>query len=433
MIVKERPMRLGSLRVVFVLVGMLLTLAGCKTEQPVQVPDYGRELPPGSSALRKVTDLNAWPDVVQAFRTRDGNLTTAVDRSISWYGKPSSQQFFPLDGFSHEQLAASTYAFRNLLTTATTPADFKQRVQAEFDLYQSVGWNNNGVVLFTGYYSPIFTASRTRQGAYQFPLYQRPDDLVSDPITGEVRGRRVGEATEPYPERAEIEQSPERLGLVGKELVWLSSALDSYIVQVNGSARLTMTDGTTLHIGYAGNNGHEYSSIGRALVADGKIDKNRLSLATLRQYFQQHPQELPVYTAKNKRYVFFSEYSADNWPAGALGVKVTDYRSVATDKKIFPRGAVMIVNTRVASPAGGTRPFTQFMLDQDAGGAIRAPGRADLYLGIGADAEQLAGRQMEEGAMYYLILKPERVGEWKQRMAPGRAASRDVRGVGEGS
>lgn len=415
------------------LLWVTLGLVGCKTDQPVQVPDYGRELPPGSSALRKVTDLNAWPDVVQAFRTRDANLTTAVDRSINWYSKPSSQQFFPLDSFSHEQLAASTFAFRELLTTARTPADFKQRLQEDFDLYISVGWNNNGVVLFTGYYSPIFTASRTRQGAFQYPLYQRPDDLVSDPITGDVRGRRVGESTMPYPERAEIEQSPERLGLVGKELVWLNSALDAYIIQVNGSARLTMTDGSTLHIGYAGNNGHEYTSIGRALVADGKIDKNRLSLATLRQYFQQHPQELSVYTAKNKRYVFFGEYTAENWPAGALGVKVTDYRSVATDKKIFPRGAVMVVDTRVASPAGGTRPFTQFMLDQDAGGAIRAPGRADLYLGIGNDAEQLAGRQMEEGAMYYLILKPERVNAWRQRMGPTRAAVIDTKGVREGS
>jgi membrane-bound lytic murein transglycosylase A len=114
----------------------------------------------------------------------------------------------------------------------------------------------------------------------------------------------------------------------------------------------------------------------------------------------------------NESYVFFTEYDGANWPAGSLGVQVTPQTSLATDKKIYPRGGVVLVYTTLASTTHGHPEFLRFMLDQDTGGAIRAPGRADIYMGVGPAAETLAGGQYAEGALYYYILRPEFVSQY---------------------
>ena len=103
---------------------------------------------------------------------------------------------------------------------------------------------------------------------------------------------------------------------------------------------------------------------------------------------------------QNERFVFFRETDAEGWPSGSLGFQVEPKRSLATDKSIFPRGGFVFVETLVNG-----EPVAQWMLDQDTGGAIRAPGRADLYLGAGNRATALAGEQAEEGQLYYFFLK----------------------------
>ena len=111
----------------------------------------------------------------------------------------------------------------------------------------------------------------------------------------------------------------------------------------------------------------------------------------------------------NESYVFFKEYDGASWPAGSLGVQVTPRRSIATDKRIYPRGGIVLVDTTVKSLTGEETMFTQFMVDQDTGGAIRAPGRADLYMGVGPTAGIKAGNQYAEGFLYYIFLKSDAV------------------------
>src|SRR5690606_36923677 len=215
-----------------------------------------------------------------------------------------------------------------------------------------------------------------------------PGDLVADPLTGEVKGRQRDGTITPYPTRNELETGSD---LAGGELVFLKSRLDAYIVEVQGIAKLTMTDGSTMLIGFSGTNGREYTRLSRMLADEGKIDRDKISLPLIREYFQNNPGELDSYIRRNERFVFFTAYDSSDWPAGSLGVKVEPVRSIATDKAIYPRGAVTMVVTKTAqtpfSGPGEVKPFHQLMLDQDTGGAIRAPGRADLYFGIGADAE----------------------------------------------
>jgi membrane-bound lytic murein transglycosylase A len=382
------------------LVFVALVFTGCKKQ--AVAPDYARPLGPGEHALRKLAP-EEWPDFSTALARRDVALIQAMDRSLSWYVKPSTRKFFPVNDITHEQAHASVFRLRQLLNTTASPQELTSALRQEFDVWQSIGWDRKGTVLYTGYFSPIFEASAVQTSEFTHPLYRRPADLVSDPVTGEVQGQRVGDQTVSYPRRKAIEQSQM---MAGHELVWLREKFDAYIIQVNGSARLQMTDGTVQYIGYAGNNGHDYTSIGKMLVKEGKIEPDQLNLKTIREYFRRRPDMLDHYTQNNDRFVFFQPYTGDQWPAGSLGVKVTAMRSLATDKQIFPRGCVTLVTTR--SPAAGGR-FEQLMVDQDTGGAIRAAGRADIYMGIGEQAEEMAGRQYAEGQMYYLVLKPANV------------------------
>lgn len=385
----------------------VLVISGCKT---VRIPepdvpaqkDYYRELPPGASALRKITDPARLPDFRVDFGQDREGLLQALDGSIKYFGYPSSHRYFPLQDITHARAAASLVAFRQIYESAVSGDDLHQKIIDTFDVYESVGCDDMGTVLFTGYYTPIFDGSLTQDSEYRWPLYQLPQDLVKGP-EGECLGRRLDDGTiVPYYTRAEIEGG----ALEGLEIAWLKDRFAAYICTVQGSARLRLQDGTWYNIGYAGNNGMEYFSVGEKLVADGMIPKSQLSLSGLMKFFEQHPDLMDEYLAQNPRYVFF-EKSEGN-PKGSLGIQVTARRTIATDKTLFPRGCLAFVKTQVPSTYGmevRQEKFQRFMMDQDTGGAIRAAGRCDIYLGIGDEAGTIAGYTMNEGGLYYLFLK----------------------------
>ncbi|TVQ53550.1 MAG: murein transglycosylase [Phycisphaerales bacterium] len=389
--------------------GVLLSVfTGCQqqkvVEDEVQVrPDYNRQLPPGESALRKITDPERMPPIEKAFEHRNVYLEDAIDESLRWFRAPSSQQFFPFEEFTHDRMVAGLHAFRSLLEEARDAESFRQQVEQMFKVYESVGYNGEGVVLFTGYYAPIFQASRERTSQFTAPLYTRPDDLVTDPVTGEPKGRRMnGDVIVPYPTRREIE---ERNMFAGNELVWLENELDAFIVQVNGSAKLRLPDGEIMYIGYAGKTDRPYTGLGQSVMDEGLLSPDQLSLPAIRRLYQQQPELVRDLMLRNEVYVFFTEYSGSNWPAGSLGVPVTTEASLATDKRIYPRGGLVMVDTRAVTFSEGHRSYVRFMLDQDTGGAIQAPGRADIFKGIGPGAEILAGGQYAEGRLYYFLLR----------------------------
>jgi len=216
-------------------------------------------------------------------------------------------------------------------------------------------------------------------------------------------------STSSWPGRAEIESSNM---FAGTELVWVETELDAYIIHVNGSAKIFLPDNTYMYVGYAGKTDRPYSGLGRAMMEAGLIPKEKLSLAAIREYAKKDPAKVSELMRKNESFVFFTDYDGKLWPAGSLGVKVNEKASLATDKKIFPRGVVVMVDTVSPTFAQGPSPFQRFLLDQDTGGAIRAAGRADIYMGVGAAAELLAGGQFNDGKLYYFILKPEYVSQF---------------------
>ncbi|MCO5169262.1 MAG: MltA domain-containing protein [Planctomycetes bacterium] len=390
----------------------LALLGGCVQPPPrrtaahapraVEKKDYDRELPPGAHALRRITDPAQLPDFTAAFGRDRAALRRAVDRSLAYLGKPSSRRFYPVGGIEHEQVVAGLVAFRALLDSDHDAAALAAEVRRRFAVYTTVGCDDRGTVLFTGYYTPIFEASRRRGGEFRHPLHRLPPDHVKDPITGATLGRRRADGTvdRSYPDRAALLAAG---ALDGLELVWLRDPFEAYVAGVQGSAFLRLEDGTRLEVGYAGNNGHEYASIGAALVRDGKLRKDQLNLRSMIAHFRAHPADFERYAAENRRYVFFQESSGG--PYGCLNERVEAMASIATDKAIFPRGALCLVDADLPGEGGrGTERVRAFVLDQDAGGAIRAPGRCDVYMGVGEDAGARAGRTLSEGRLYYLVL-----------------------------
>lgn len=263
-------------------------------------------------------------------------------------------------------------------------------------------------VLFTGYCTPIYEASMTPSAEFQWPLYKLPADLVRDGMSGQVQGRRTPDGRiVPYYTRGDIETGHK---LAGDELIWLKSRWEAYVVTIQGSARLKLVDsGKIYEIGFAGTNGYSYSSPGRQMVADGVIGADQLSLRGLTAFFDQHPEMMDKYLPLDQRYVFFTERPGG--PFGSLNVPVTPWATIATDKEqkdIYPRSMPAFIVTAVpASPEGGSQRFSGFLLDQDTGGAIRASGRCDIYMGIGPEAEAMAGHELQQGELYYVAIKPE--------------------------
>ncbi|MEE2971590.1 MAG: MltA domain-containing protein [Planctomycetota bacterium] len=385
--------------------GLALSVAllGACSSTP-EKPDYERELLPGRVALEPVR-AGGEPDLEAAWYRRDDGLRAAVDQSLSWFAAPSSRQWWPYEtsnrSISHEDARRSVARFGELLDQSRTAADFRRSVLDEFQIYRSVGWNGEGVVLYTGYYTPEFQASPVRTARFTAPLFRRPADLVTDPETGRPIGRRLPDGRiVQCPTRREIEES----GLYdGNELVWVETPLDAYVVQVNGSAKLTMPDGTVEFIGYDGKTDLPYTGLGTTLFDRGLIERKDLS--AIYDLYRRDPAAVDEAMMANENFVFFRPYDGSAWPSGSLGRKVNTLATLATDKAVYPRGCVLYVDTEGIEVSGSTRPIRRFMLDQDTGGAIRAPGRADIYMGEGAEAETLAGGQYAEGELFYLFLR----------------------------
>ncbi len=324
-------------------------------------------------------------------------LVSALNQSLRYLQTPQAQKAYrnyAVPGFTRQRVEQSLQRFRQLLLQAQSAAQLQAAVQQEFQFYESVGKAGQGNVQFTGYYVPVQRASRMKTAVYRYPLYKLPPDFAS--------------WSQPHPTRAQLEGKDGLQGaksqLKGQELVYLADRLQAFLIHVQGSSKLHLTDGGTMAVGYAGATKHAYSSIGKELIKDGKFTAEELTLPKVMAYFQQHPQDLDVYLPRNHRFVFFRN-TAGSPPLGSLGVPVTADRSIATDKRKMPPGALALINTQLPDRQLAAVPISRFVLDQDTGSAIIGPGRVDIFLGTGDVAGKRAGLVNHPGKLYYLLLK----------------------------
>jgi membrane-bound lytic murein transglycosylase A len=269
-------------------------------------------------------------------------------------------------------------------------------IKKHFTCYRSVGSDGEGKVLFTAYHSPCYPASRTRSERFPAAVRRTPKELE--------RGDKGFRPDEPFLTRKEIDGEGKLDGR-GLEICYMAR-LDAYLLEVQGSGSARLDDGTVIGLQCDRSNGHPYTSLGKELVKDGKLTREEASIPAIRAYFAKHPDEEVGYLHRNASYVFFQESKQP--PLGSAGAPVTAGRSIATDKRLFPTGALAFVVVDVPVIEGGKvagwKKRGRFVVDQDTGGAIVGPGRVDLYLGADA-AEQAAGVMKQEGAIYFLLAR----------------------------
>jgi len=246
--------------------------------------------------------------------------------------------------------------------------------------------------LFTGYYEAELKGSRRQGGRYQAPIYGPPPDLEA------VKAQNGGK----YKTRAEIAGGA--LAGKGLELLWADDPADVYFLHVQGSGRVVMDDGRVVRLGYAGDNGHPYASLGRELVVHGFMAKPP-SMQEIRAWVAANPAQGGHMMGQNPRYIFFQvRPGQDEGPIGAQGVALTPGRSLAVDPAFVPLGAPVWVDT--VEPLDAKTPLRRLFVAQDTGSAIKGPIRADLFFGFGSEAARPAGVMKARGR--YFVLLPRR-------------------------
>jgi len=350
------------------------------------------------------------------------SLATSVGRTLTYISKlpPDREFLFGNDSYTAAEMAGSLTEFQSFLLTNPGREKLRQYVSERFTVYTAPGPREDGSIMFTGYYTTEVMASPVMDDVYRSPLYAPPSDLVTadlglfrDKLKGDkISGMVADGALVPYYTRKDIDSGGALNGR-GLELAYCKDPADAFFLHVQGSGVLVYPDGTRVHANYAGANGRPYRSIGRFLIEQGKADKDTMSMDWLKGYLSSHPDEAESILCYNESYVFFR--LEESGPFGCLGQPVTPERSVATDKALFPPGALIYVETEIpksgndsAGPADRMagqvtwKPYSRFMLDQDTGGAIKAAGRVDIYFGSGREAEQRAGYMRRAGRLYYL-------------------------------
>ncbi len=266
--------------------------------------------------------------------------------------------------------------------------------------------------LITGYYEPLLFGSKTPDQRFRHPVYQQPDSLLTVDISSlypslenkRVRGMKAGKKIIPFYSRQQIESNRDLLA--GNELLWLDDRDDVFFLHIQGSGRVELPDGTRVGVGYSNQNGHPYVPVGRVLLERGELERDEISLFTIRQWLDQNPSRAEALLNENPSYVFFVLRSdTENGPIGSLNVPLTPERSIAIDPKVVDLGTPVWLETRY--PGEPERLFRQLLIAQDTGGAIRGPLRADVFWGHGQAAERAAGVMKERGSMVVLLPKSE--------------------------
>ena len=334
------------------------------------------------------------------------SLLNAVNTSLQLLGRGRGKTFEFCDRkISSADVRHTLASFRDLLQAAKSWDEVRRRVRNEYELWETCG-STGGALLVTGYYEPCFAGSLYRDAEYRYPLYRIPSDLAvmkgGSDFAGVKVGRLDGGTFKPYWTRAEIEENNL---LAGSELVYLRDPVEVFILQVQGSGRVRLPDGSQRRVQFAAKNGREYRSIGRLLVDEGRLELAEVTLPSIVAYLKKNPSEVRRVLQHNESYVFFRwGDDASCGPLGCFAAPLTAGRSVALDQQCFPAGALAYLETWKPTPEGW-QPMRRFVLNQDTGSAIRGGCRVDFFWGSGSYAEAAAGSMKHPGRMYFLIKK----------------------------
>jgi membrane-bound lytic murein transglycosylase A len=304
--------------------------------------------------------------------------------------------FEELDGWHDQDHTPALRAFRETCSLLQEPdwtpicrlaadaGDTPEAARSFFELLFKPMLIGDPPALFTGYYEPELDGSPVRTPRFAYPIYRRPPELKDGTL---------------WFSRQQIEQR----GLLngrGLEIAWLDDPVEVYFLQIQGSGRVRMTDGRVIRVGYAGQNGHPYRSIGQELVRRGSHTLDQVSAQEIRAWVRANGAAGRALLHENPSYVFFrkiADLPAEKGPIGAMGRSITALRSVAVDPRFTPLGAPVWIEK------DGAEPIRRLMVAQDTGGAIKGPQRADIFFGTGLDAGDAAGTVKDPGRLVVLL------------------------------
>jgi membrane-bound lytic murein transglycosylase A len=346
-------------------------------------------------------------------------LEFGITQSLSYlYKIPPDRDFvFGQDRYDTNHMIRSLEFFLEYIRQKPTTRELEKFIQTHFLVYRSIGRDQLGEVLFTGYYEPHLKGSLRQSAEFHYPIYARPQDLItvdlslfSEKYKGEkINGRFYQQTVVPYYDRSEIDYKG---AIVDKAdvLAWVKDPIDIFFLQIQGSGKVYLDNGEVINVHYHTTNGRPYRSIGTLLIKENKIPAQEMSMQKIRSYLNEHPHEMESVFNYNPSYVFF-KIEAEG-PLGNINVKLTPGRSIALDRQIFPPAALAFIETQkpLLNGTGSIDNWTdctRFALNQDTGGAIKGAGRADIFWGNGIYAEMAAGHLKHPGKMYFLVLKPE--------------------------
>ncbi len=347
------------------------------------------------------------------------SLKEAVERNLEYLTKLSPEREFVYGPhrYTARQVLESQAAFLEMVRTVSGPKELNERVREEFLVYRAAG--RDGQFLFSGYFEPIFEGRLRPDASFKHPIYRKPDDLIKidlSPFSEELKGKSIvaridGKSVVPYYSREQIAQGRALNGR-GLELAWLRDPVDVAFLQIQGSGRLDLGEGKTTRVGYSEKNGLPYRPIGRYLLERGLITREEMSMQAIRRVLSERPEMVEEVLDYNPSYVFFRDLGQGPL-LGNINAPITPGRTLALDSRLFPAGAIAWI--RAQKPKVNDRGeivswenFSRFVMNQDTGGAIRGPGRADLFWGSGPYAEIAAGHMRHEGELYILIKKPSK-------------------------
>ena len=189
---------------------------------------------------------------------------------------------------------------------------------------------------------------------------------------------------EPYFDRGAIEDG----ALDGQklEICWIRDPWEAMTIQIQGSARVRLEDGTTLRLNYDAHNGHPYTA--------GRPHPDRAQSGAARRHVDGSHQ--PVDGAQSRpgagRCAAPTSRSCSSASPGSTptpnrparrAFRSTPGRSIAVDR-IHVYGTPFFIEAELPiESASATTPFRRLMMAQDTGSAIVGPARADLYFGAG--------------------------------------------------
>jgi len=393
---------------VFLFVAMAFFFSGCYPGIKQEITQF--------NALKKIN-----PKTYPVFgdHIEFQGLSAAIDSSLVYFRKvpPEKKYHYGKEIYTAGHMILSLETIKAFLEKKPSVNALNEFIRSKFVVYEAAG-NEKGEVLFTGYFEPIFDGRLEKSEAFPYPVYSRPQDLVeidlsefSDQYKGHKRlMARVNDAMRavPYYSRKQINEMKD-FHKRSKPVVWLKTRIDRFFLEVQGSGRIDLGQGDVLKVHYAASNGNEYRSIGRYLINKKEISKENMSMQAIRTWLEKHPQRMDEVLNHNESFVFFK--TEQGGPYGSLGVEVTAMRSLATDSRLFPKGALCYMQAQLPDKKEGPSPKTWqdasfFVLNQDTGGAIKGTARADLFCGNGDYAEFTAGHLNTYGRLFFLVLKP---------------------------